>query len=202
MRKSRIIAVTAAAVVIAGVAAVVLVRTVLSPVLTQFGAVACDDEKCPPDAPWVYPVDAPVTSAFRSPERPDHHGVDMATGRGAPIVAASSGVVVISECQASLEGEPYGCDQDGSAAVLGCGWFVKVMHAHHTATLYCHMQQRPEVAVGDVVTTGTLLGYVGSTGNSSEPHLHFEVQVGDTFEPPRPASAVDPVPFLADRVDA
>lgn len=203
VKKSRVVMLAAAAAaIVVGIAAVVLVRTVLSPALSQFGAVSCDDEKCPPDAAWGYPVDAAVTSAFRSVDRPDHHGVDMATERGTPIVAASAGVVTISECQASLDGEPYGCDQDGSPAVLGCGWFVKVMHAHHTATLYCHMQQQPEVSVGDVVTTGDLLGYVGSTGNSSEPHLHFEVQVGSTFEPPRSATAVDPVPFLAERVDA
>jgi murein DD-endopeptidase MepM/ murein hydrolase activator NlpD len=84
--------------------------------------------------------------------------------------------------------------------VLGCGWYVQVLHAHHTATLYCHFQSEPAVGVGDVVGTGDLIGYVGSSGNSSEPHLHFEVQVGSTFNPPRSANAVDPEPFLADRV--
>lgn len=177
-------------------------RTFLNPVIEAFGGVTCDDERCPPDAPWVYPVDAPVTSQFRSESRPDHHGVDMAAPHGVPVVAASSGVVTISECQATLHGEPYGCDQDGSWEVGGCGWFVKVLHAHHTATLYCHLQQQPEVAVGDVVRAGDLLGFVGSSGNSSEPHLHFEVQVGNDVVPPVSANAVDPESFLAERVES
>jgi murein DD-endopeptidase MepM/ murein hydrolase activator NlpD len=207
VKKSTVVLLTAGAVVAGlGVAMAVVPgfgpRTVINPVIEVFGGVTCDDEKCPPDADWVYPVDAPVTSAFRSAERPDHHGVDMAATHGTPIVAASAGVVTISECQAKLNGEPYGCDQDGSWEVLGCGWFVKVLHARHIATLYCHMQQQPEVSVGDTVTTGQLLGYVGSTGNSSEAHLHFEVQQGDTFIPPVSATAIDPEPFLAEHVAA
>jgi murein DD-endopeptidase MepM/ murein hydrolase activator NlpD len=159
----------------------------------------CDDQRCPPDAAWTLPDDVAVTSGFRTDARPDHHGVDLATGRGAPVVAASAGVVVTAECQARRDGERYGCDRDGSAEVLGCGWFVKILHAHRIATLYCHLDQEPEVSAGDVVTTGQLLGYVGSTGNSSEPHLHFEVQRGDGLRPPRPDSALDPQRFLSDR---
>jgi len=187
-----------------GLCAVTLVvvgpRTLVDRVTTALGGVTCDDERCPADAPWVYPVDAAVTSGFRTDARPDHHGVDLAAPYDTPVVAASAGVVTISECQASLDGAPYGCDQDGSAEVRGCGWFVKILHAHHTATLYCHLRYAPEVSVGDVVSTGDPLGYVGSSGNSSEPHLHFEVQVGDAFRPPVSATAVDPEPFLAARV--
>lgn len=179
-------------------ALVVVVVTVVAANVRP-GAV-CDDERCPPDAPWAHPVAAPVTSGFRTEARPDHHGADLAAPHGTTVVAASAGVVTISECQATLNGEPYGCDQDGYWEVLGCGWFVKVMHARHTATLYCHLQSQPEVSVGDVVYTGDLLGYVGSSGNSSEPHLHFEVQVGSRLSPPVSADAVDPEPFLAQRV--
>jgi murein DD-endopeptidase MepM/ murein hydrolase activator NlpD len=60
-------------------------------------------------------------------------------------------------------------------------------------TRYCHMQQRPLVAVDQAVAAGQVLGYVGSTGNSSAPHLHFEVHQGDESS----ATAVDPVPFMA-----
>lgn len=193
-----------ALVVVIGLCAVTLVvagpRTLVNQVIPALGGVTCDDERCPPDAPWVYPVDAVVTSGFRTDARPDHHGVDLAAPYDTPVVAASAGVVTISECQARLDGAPYSCDQDGSAEVRGCGWFVKILHAHHTATLYCHLRYAPEVSVGDVVSTGDLLGYVGSSGNSSEPHLHFEVQVGSTFDPPRSATAVDPEAFLAARV--
>jgi murein DD-endopeptidase MepM/ murein hydrolase activator NlpD len=174
-------------------------RTIANRVVVALGGVTCTEQQCPPDAPWTGPVDAPVTSGFRTDARPDHHGVDLAAARGDPVVAASAGLVITAECQASLHGEPYGCDRDGSWEVLGCGWYVKVLHAGHVATLYCHLQQQPEVSVGDTVDTGDLIGYVGSTGNSSEPHLHFEVQTGSTFNPPRSATAVDPEPFLTDR---
>lgn len=194
-----------AAVVVVGVVAAMVVvpgfgpRTFINPVIEALGGVTCDDERCPPDAEWVSPVDAPVTSGFRTESRPDHHGVDLAAPHGTAVVAASAGVVTIAECQATLDGEPYGCDRDGHSGVRGCGWFVKVLHADLFATLYCHLQQQPEVSVGDTVATGDLLGYVGSSGNSSEPHLHFEVQTGRTFDPPRPATATDPVEFMAAR---
>ncbi|HEY8471670.1 MAG TPA: M23 family metallopeptidase [Natronosporangium sp.] len=172
---------------------------VLHPVIEALGGVTCTPEECPPDAGWVSPIEAGVTSGFRTEARPDHHGVDLAAPHGTPVVAASAGLVINVECDARLNGEFYGCDRDGSAEVRGCGWHVKVLHARHTATLYCHLLQQPEVSVGDTVATGDLIGYVGSSGNSSEPHLHFEVQIGELFTPPRSASAVDPVQFYAER---
>lgn len=201
MKRSSAVLLVAGTVVLAlcAVVAVVGPRTIGNRVIEALGGVTCTDEQCPPDAPWTNPVDAPVTSGFRTDARPDHHGVDMAAARGDPVVAASAGLVIAVECEARLHGEPYGCDQDGSWEVRGCGWYVKILHAGHRATLYCHLQQRPEVSVGDTVDTGDLIGYVGSTGNSSEPHLHFEVQAGGTFDPPRSASAVDPESFLTDR---
>jgi murein DD-endopeptidase MepM/ murein hydrolase activator NlpD len=167
--------------------------------IVALGGVACTEQQCPSDAGWVSPVDAPVTSQFRSAERPDHHGVDMAAPHGTPVVAASAGLVILAECDARINGEAYGCEQDGSAEVRGCGWHLQVLHADRLATLYCHLQQAPEVSVGDTVTTGQLIGYVGSTGNSSEPHLHFEVQEGELFTRPSPATAVDPETFYANQ---
>ncbi|QSB15212.1 M23 family metallopeptidase [Natronosporangium hydrolyticum] len=206
MKKSLAVLVTVGVAATALVLAMAVVpgfgpRTLLNPVIEAFGGVTCDDQRCPPDAPWVWPVDAPVTSEFRSESRPDHHGIDIAADPGTPIFAASAGVVSIADCQASLHGEPYSCDQDGSWEVRGCGWYVKVLHADRVATLYCHLLEQPEVEVGDAVETGDLLGYVGSSGNSSGPHLHFEVQQGRLFVPPVSANAVDPEPFLAERVD-
>ncbi len=174
-------------------------RALISSISGAFGGVTCDDTVCPPDAEWTRPIDAPVTSQFRSEERPSHHGVDMAAPRGAEIYAASAGVVIVAECNASLDGEPYSCDVDGSPEVGGCGWYVKVLHAGVFATLYCHMETRPEVEVGDAVVTGQLLGHVGSSGNSSEPHLHFETQVGNDVVPPNSNSAVDPIFFMEER---
>lgn len=192
------------AAVVVGVCAVTAVVPGLRPLLLHpairlLGGVTCTDQQCPPDAGWVSPVEAAVTSGFRTDVRPNHHGVDMAAAHGTPVMAASAGLVITAECDARLNGEPYGCEQDGSAEVRGCGWYVKVLHADHVATLYCHLQQQPEVSAGDTVSTGQLIGYVGSTGNSSEPHLHFEVQTGRLLTPPRSATAIDPVEFFAER---
>lgn len=204
MRRARVLLLVAVALVATlGVAMAVVPgfgpRTLINPVIEAFGGVPCDEQRCPPDAPWVVPVEAPVTSGFRTEARPDHHGVDMAAPHGTPVMAVSAGVVTTAECQASRHGEPYPCDEDGSAEVRGCGWFVKIRHAGHVATLYCHLVQEPDVSVGDAVAAGELVGYVGSSGNSSEPHLHFEVQEGRLFVPPVSATAVDPEEFFADR---
>jgi murein DD-endopeptidase MepM/ murein hydrolase activator NlpD len=55
------------------------------------------------------------------------------------------------------------------------------------------MVRQPEVKVGDIVTTGQPLGFVGTSGHSSGTHLHFEVHLG---YPATRANAVDPVPFM------
>jgi murein DD-endopeptidase MepM/ murein hydrolase activator NlpD len=199
MKRSSAVALTVAAVVLGLCVAIVAVPGLRNLVIEALGGVTCTERQCPPDAGWVSPVEAGVSSGFRTADRPEHHGVDMAAERGTPIVAASAGLVILAECRASLGGEPYGCDRDGSAEVLGCGWHVKILHAHHRATLYCHLDQAPEVSVGDTVTTGAPIGFVGSTGNSSEPHLHFEVQEGELFSPPRSATAIDPAAFFADQ---
>lgn len=204
MKKSRVVLLSIGVLLVALVAAMAIIpgfglRTFIDPVVSGFNGATCDDTKCPPDAEWTQPIDSPVTSQFRSDERPDHHGVDMAAERGTEIFAASAGVVIVSECNASLDGEPYSCDVDGSPEVGGCGWYVKVLHAGDIATLYCHMVSQPEVEVGDAVTTGQLLGNVGTSGNSSEPHLHFETQRGTDVMPPNSSSAVDPIPFMEER---
>jgi murein DD-endopeptidase MepM/ murein hydrolase activator NlpD len=67
------------------------------------------------------------------------------------------------------------------------------MHAGGVMTRYCHMVMRPEVHPGQQVTAGQPIGLSGSSGNSSGPHLHFEVHLnGDRTA----AGAVDPVPFM------
>ena len=55
------------------------------------------------------------------------------------------------------------------------------------------MLARPLVSEGQTVTAGQVIGVVGSSGHSSGPHLHYEVHLGDHS----PATAVDPVPFMA-----
>jgi murein DD-endopeptidase MepM/ murein hydrolase activator NlpD len=144
-------------------------------------------------AGWTVPVKAPVWSGFQTAERPDHNGVDLGAARDTPVVAASSGTVITSECNASLNGAPYSCDVDGSPEVAGCGWYVNILHAGDYLTRYCHFQYAPMVKEGDVVQAGQLLGYVGTSGRSSGPHLHFETHLnGDRSS----AGAVDPVAFM------
>jgi murein DD-endopeptidase MepM/ murein hydrolase activator NlpD len=145
---------------------------------------------------WVAPIDAPIRSGFRPPDRPTHNGVDLSTDRGTPVHAAATGTVIWAGCDPSTGN----CDVDGSVVTPGCGWYVEVRHQAGVVTRYCHLVARPEVADGDTVTAGRVLGFEGTSGNSSGPHLHFEVHIGVRPGGDVDASnAVDPVPFLRDR---
>lgn len=142
---------------------------------------------------WMIPVEGPLNSGFRTPQRPTHQGVDIGAPRGATVVAASAGTVITSECNASLYGEPYSCNVDGSPEVAGCGWYVNILHAGDYLTRYCHFGSAPLVKEGDVVQAGQILGKVGSSGRSSGPHLHYETHLNADRSP---AGAVDPVAFM------
>ncbi|RRR99470.1 M23 family metallopeptidase [Glycomyces terrestris] len=163
----------------------------VSAVSTQLGTCAQPGELSA--AGWMSPVAGPVWSGFQTPERPTHNGVDIGAPRGATVVAASSGTVITSECNASLHGQPYSCDVDGSPEVAGCGWYVNILHAGDYLTRYCHFGSAPLVKEGDVVQAGQILGYVGSSGRSSGPHLHYETHLNADRSP---AGAVDPVAFM------
>ncbi|MEU4165147.1 M23 family metallopeptidase [Actinoplanes sp. NPDC026670] len=88
----------------------------------------------------------------------DHYGVDIAGNNGMAIGAAYPGTVVFAGWSA------------------GGGNMVTVNHASGYQTRYLHMVQQPAVTVGQQVGQGQVLGYVGSTGNSTGPHLHFEIR--------------------------
>lgn len=99
-----------------------------------------------------------------------HWGIDISGGYclGKPIVAAADGVVIFS-----------GWGNYGS----GYGGYGNVLHINHGrssdgnnySTLYGHMQYSPLVKNGQSVKAGQTVGYIGSTGQSTGPHLHFEV---------------------------
>jgi len=106
-----------------------------------------------------------------------HAGIDMSGNAGDPILASADGMVVLAE------------------PTSGYGNVVVVDHGNTIATLYAHMTA-DAVTVGQRVAEGELLGFVGSTGFSTGPHLHFEARVGGTPVDPmlylRPAATESP----------
>lgn len=100
-------------------------------------------------------------------EKRMHTGVDWATTTGTPILAAGNGVIE----EAGRKGQ--------------YGNYVRIRHANGYQTAYGHMQRIADgVADGVKVRQGQVIGYVGSTGMSSGPHLHYEVLVNTRFVDP------------------
>jgi murein DD-endopeptidase MepM/ murein hydrolase activator NlpD len=139
---------------------------------------------------WVLPVAAGLVSGFRTTSRPAHDGVDLGAARNTPIRAVAAGTVIRVVCNASTDN----CNVDGSREITGCGWYTEIQHGGAIVTRYCHLVKRPSVEVGQTVTKGQTIGYVGSSGASSGPHLHFEVHLN--APPANHTNAVDPVRFL------
>ncbi|MEH1013750.1 peptidoglycan DD-metalloendopeptidase family protein [Micromonospora sp. CPCC 206060] len=144
---------------------------------------------------WTAPIPGGVGSGFRTAERPAHNGVDIAAPKGTLIRAATTGRVIVSRCDPDSRGRES-CNVDGYPGKGGCGWFVDILHANDYITRYCHMIRKPQVVVGQTVQAGQVIGEVGSSGNSSGPHLHFEVHVSADRSS---RGAVDPVPFMRSR---
>jgi murein DD-endopeptidase MepM/ murein hydrolase activator NlpD len=142
---------------------------------------------------WQLPVTAGLVSGFRTAQRPGHDGVDLGATRYTPIRAAAAGTVIRVVCNVSTNN----CDVDGNSSLTGCGWYAEVQHAGNIVTRYCHMVRRPGVTVGQTVAKGQILGYVGTSGSSSGPHLHFEVHLN--APPATHANAVSPIVFLRAR---
>jgi murein DD-endopeptidase MepM/ murein hydrolase activator NlpD len=119
-----------------------------------------------------------LTSRFGLREHPmlgirrAHLGVDLAAPSGSPIVATSDGIV----------GE---ADWRG-----GYGLLVALEHGGGIETRYGHMS-RLNVAAGQSVHKGDVIGFVGSTGLSTGPHLHYEVRVN--------GQPINPLPLLGSR---
>jgi murein DD-endopeptidase MepM/ murein hydrolase activator NlpD len=117
----------------------------------------------------AWPVSGPITSPFGMRWGRMHEGIDFGVASGTPIHAAAAGVVVY------------------------CGWMegygnlTVIDHGGGIATAYGH-QSSIAVSCNQQVSQGDVIGYVGSTGHSTGPHLHFEVRVN--------GSAVDPLGYL------
>lgn len=92
----------------------------------------------------------------------NHGGIDIPANGGTPILAAKSGQVITSV--------------KGSGAYWSYGNYVVIDHGNGNSTLYAHMSSRA-VSEGQMVKQGQVIGYVGTTGNSTGNHLHLEIRV-------------------------
>lgn len=117
----------------------------------------------------VWPVDEPITSPFGMRWGRLHAGIDIGAGFGTSIRAAAGGTVI------------------HAGWLGGYGNLVVIDHGGGLATAYGH-QQAVYVSSGQSVAQGEVIGEVGSTGNSTGPHLHFEVRVT--------GAPVDPLGYL------
>ena len=107
-----------------------------------------------------------------------HTGIDLAVPLGTPVFAAADGVVMLARPMA-----------DSAGLLIGYGNYVVIQHDAGLKTLYGHLLTIG-VKEGDIVHRGQLVGLVGSTGNSTGPHTHFEVRIEN--------SPVDPMQMLPD----
>lgn len=125
--------------------------------------------------PSIWPTSGVVTSRFGWRNSPWgggselHQGIDIANSMDTPIVATADGEVVQSEASG------------------GYGNIVQIDHGNGIATIYGH-NSRIIVNVGQSVRKGQVVSYLGSTGRSTGPHVHYEVRVNGT--------AVDPISFM------
>jgi murein DD-endopeptidase MepM/ murein hydrolase activator NlpD len=126
--------------------------------------------------PSRMPVEgASLTSGFGMRNHPvlggrrQHSGVDLAMPTGTPVYATADGVVSKAEWFSSY------------------GLFISLEHGAAIQTRYGHLS-RLAVAAGQPVKKGDLVGYVGTTGRSTGPHLHYEVRIA--------GAAVNPIPYM------
>jgi murein DD-endopeptidase MepM/ murein hydrolase activator NlpD len=122
---------------------------------------------------FVMPTKGVYTSGFGYRWGALHGGVDLAGPIGTPIVAVSDGVVI------------------DAGPTAGYGAWVKLRHSDGTVTLYGHVNTWT-VQIGQRVFAGDQIATIGNRGNSTGPHLHFEVLLGGT-------NRIDPAPWLAQR---
>ena len=133
---------------------------------------------------WPCPGFYTISSGYESRWGTFHGALDIAGGNdGAAVVASRGGTVVVA-----VSGCPHNY---GKSSSCGCGGgygnYVVIQHDGTYSTLYGHMASLT-VSVGDTVSQGQTIGYVGSTGFSTGAHLHFEVRVN--------GSKVNPADYL------
>lgn len=134
---------------------------------------ALQGQNPPSNASWMTPVSGyTITSAFGMRLHPVlgynrmHNGIDMACSQGTPIYATRAGTVTTASYQAG-----------------GAGYYVSINHGDGFSSIYMHMTNYV-VSSGQSVSQGQLIGYVGSTGISTGPHLHFGISYAGTYVNP------------------
>lgn len=186
---------------VAAAVAVVLVAAMLVPLwlMTVFGAFVGAEQgggaACAPGAgvdvvadgptytgPWINPVAGPLTSSYGPRINPVHgkseihSGQDIAAPYGTPIAASGSGVVTIA----------------GASTGGNSGFMVAIDHGGGIQTRYVHpYEDEIYVTVGEEVAVGDHIADVGSSGNSTGAHLHFEVRIN--------GQPTDPMVFMQNR---
>lgn len=106
--------------------------------------------------------------------RRNHKGIDLAAPTGTPVYATADGIVAKAERFSTY------------------GNYIQIEHGGELQSRFAHLSGYA-VAAGDRVKKGDLIGYVGSTGRSTGPHLHYEIRVGEV--------AVDPTPYMTEGVE-
>lgn len=139
----------------------------------KLAKLAAQGKNPPSSATWITPVSGyTITSPFGMRVHPVykyqlmHNGIDMACPTGTPIYATRAGTVTRAAYQAG-----------------GAGYYVSLDHGDGFGSIYMHMTNYV-VSAGQKVTAGQLIGYVGSTGVSTGPHLHFGVSYAGSYVNP------------------
>jgi peptidoglycan hydrolase-like protein with peptidoglycan-binding domain len=134
---------------------------------TTIAALRRPAARCP--LPLAWPLEALVGDGFGPRGDRFHAGIDLVANRGTPVKSAAAGRVAFA-----------------AFAHGGWGKLVVVAHRDGVRTLYAHLSKM-SVHVGQAVSTGSVVGRVGATGDASGPHLHFEVRLRGAAVDPRGA---------------
>jgi murein DD-endopeptidase MepM/ murein hydrolase activator NlpD len=152
----------------------------------QIAALVAESFRARSSGRWKWPIDGVITQGFGCTSYPFepydpscptlhfHSGIDIANDYGTPVHAADGGIV-------------HNYSMSCGYGLCGYGYYVVIVHAGGFISLYGHLSSYA-VADGTQVNQDTVIGYEGSTGNSTGPHLHFEIDLAGT--------PVDPLAYL------
>ncbi len=129
---------------------------------------------------WTWPTTSKVIISHYGNREPVyegfpnswHSGIDITGEQGDSVYAANNGVVV------------------EKTQSMSYGNYILIKHGDNLYTLYAHMSDFANVSVGDTVTAGQVIGYVGMTGAAAGPHLHFEIRTCEEY-----SCTVNPVDY-------